>query len=402
MRVLILGGCGAVGLSLLYQLQALGHTAVVVDGRKPYHREEHEAALKGTVEEWVWDNIDLQGLEDRLAEDDGFDVLVDLTPSLDKRRVLLCGDVAGVPVVNASMVSETDDCHIEAAAFMDHRPRASNHPHVAAAGMNPGAVQAMVAEIIGEDEPEEIVVWEYDDTMPKGGFKGPSITWSPNESGAEVTRDWTFAAIARNRLDLIKDPLASPLYPFKAVGVPMGEVPIPADAEGQLIGHEECIYLAWEYDCPARFIYGFKPENMDLIVDGGHGANPELMLRSRKEELIGRDIVGVAVRIGGKWRGQYCELKNSAEMPLDSNATCYLAAAGVMAALLILDSAPPKPGVYLIHELPDYLDAFREIADVQEYEAGAASRAPVPAKPKPEELVSATKPQRYASLKGGL
>ena len=369
MKCLVIGGAGPVGVSLLYLFKALGWTAAVVDPLRPGHWPVHAEALRGTVEGWTEQKYTLDDLRARLATE-AFDAVIDLAPTFDKRRSVAVCDEAGVSLVNSTMVDWTEDIHIAAYNFLDRRPEAARRPHIVAAGMNPGAVNAMAEEIIRQTEPPDaIVYWEYDDTMPGcGRFRGPAITWCPSESTAEITEDWNFEVLEEGTVLLHEDALDWPLQKLGHAGVPMDLVPVPPAAEGFLIGHEECVYMGWRHDTAVKFVYGFHPENMRLIRAAGYDVKPELLVRGPHEELIGRDIVGVACRFDDDWRGQYCLLENSPEIPLDSNATCALVAAGVAAAVKVLAEAPPKPGVYLTHELKGYAAAFREMVYVHEYE----------------------------------
>ncbi len=136
MKCLVLGGGGAVGMGLLYQLKSFGWQASVVDPRRPKHWAYHQEKLKGTLLDWREQLLSLDDLRARLMAED-FDAVVDLTPTLDKRRSLLLCDELGVSLVNGTMVDYKDDIHIAAYNFLDDRPKASNCGHMLASGMNP-------------------------------------------------------------------------------------------------------------------------------------------------------------------------------------------------------------------------------------------------------------------------
>jgi len=377
MKCLVIGGGGAVGVSLLYLFKALGWRAMIVDPVRPKHWPVHEEALRGTIEGWTEQPYSLDHLHARLQKET-FDAVIDLAPTFDKRKSVTLCDEAGVSLINSTMVDWREDIHIAAYNFLDNRPQATRRPHIVAAGMNPGALNAMAEEIIRKTEqPDAIVYWEYDDTMPAcGKYRGPSITWCPSESAAEIIEDWSFEVLEEGCVLLHEDAMDCPLQKLERAGVPLDLVSVPQGAEGFLIGHEECIYMGWRHDTAVKFVYGFHPENMRLIRAAGYDLEPELLLRQKHEELIGRDVVGVACRFEDEWRGQYCVLENSPILPLDTNATCALVAAGVAAAARVLCEGNPKPGVHLTHELKDYMRAFRTFAQVHEYELidGASRR----------------------------
>lgn len=371
MRCLIIGGGGPVGISLLYIFKNLGWTAAVVDPRRPMNYPAHQKALGGTLEKWTIQHYSMGDFQHRVASET-FDVVVDLTPTLDKRATMVYCDILGIPLINSTMVDYKDDIHIAAFNFICERPHVSNKAHVAASGMNPGALNAMAEEIIqtklGGEAPDEIVYWEYDDTIPASGkFSGPSTTWCPGESGAELTEDWTFEVLEEGSVLLHEDALSWKPQSFRKIGVPFSKVPVPPDGDAFLCGHEECLYMGWRHDTAVKFIYGFHAENMKLMRSGGHNQSPELMVREADMELTGTDYVGVAVRRGDQWHGQYCTMTNSAELPMDTNATCWLVASGMAASVLTLNNGATKAGVYLTHEMPGWMDAFRSLIKVNEY-----------------------------------
>jgi hypothetical protein len=243
--------------------------------------------------------------------------------------------------------------------------------------MNPGALNAMAEEVIRQHgAPEQICYWEYDDTIPQGGFRGPSTTWCPGESSAEMAEDWTFEVLEEGTILLHEDALSWAAQSFRGCGAPLAALGIPADADAFLIGHEECVYMGWRHDTAVRFVYGFHPENMKLIRQAGYGFVPELLVRTPERRLFGRDAVGVSCLLGNQWVGRYCLLENSPELPCDTNATCWLVACGLVASCRVLAEETVQPGVHLTHELTGYLSAFRSLAEVRECTAPAEAAAP--------------------------
>ena len=368
MRCLLLGGGGPVGVAVLHLLKQLGWSAWVVDPRKPRNPAQSMGPLGPVLEGWTERQFSLDDLAELLRARQ-FDLLVDLTPTLDKRRSVLLADELGVSVVNSTMVDYQDDIHVAAFGFIYERPQVKRRPHVAAAGMNPGALNAMAEEVVrGHGAPDQICFWEYDDTIPQGGFRGPSTTWCPGESGAEMSEDWTFEVVEEGTILLHEDALSWAPQSFRGCGAPLEALGIPPEGDAFLIGHEECVYLGWRHDTAVRFVYGFHPENMRLIRQAGYGFVPELLVREPGRELSGRDIVGVSCRYdeAGQWVGRYCLLENSPALPCDTNATCWLVAGGVVAACKLLAGETVQPGVHLTHELTGYLPAFRSLVQVRE------------------------------------
>ncbi|MEI6235127.1 MAG: hypothetical protein WCT04_18880 [Planctomycetota bacterium] len=375
MRCLIVGGGGPVGISLLYILKNLGWSAAVVDPRRPMDYAAHQKALGSALEKWTIQHYSMGDFQHRVSAEK-FDAVIDLTPTLDKRATMTYCDNLGIPLVNSTMVDYKDDIHIAAFNFICERPHVVNQAHVAASGMNPGALNAMAEEIIQTqldgEAPDEIVYWEYDDTIPANGkFPGPSTTWCPGESGAELTEDWTFEVLEEGSVLLHEDALSWTPQSYRGIGVPFKKLPIPADGDAFLCGHEECLYMGWRHDTAVKFIYGFHAENMKLIRGGGYNQSPELLIREPEMELHGTDYVGVAVRDGDTWYGQYCTFSNSPELPTDTNATCWLVASGMAASVLALAKTKTKPGVYLTHEMPGWMEAFRSLIKVHEYTVSA-------------------------------
>ena len=379
-RCLLLGAGGPVGTAILYLLKQLGWTVSAADPKRPAHQRYHALHLKGTLEEWSTKHYTLNDLRKKLTAEH-FDLVLDLTPTLDKRESILICDELGVSLVNSTMVDYKDDIHIAAFNFITDRPVATRCPHVVASGMNPGALNAMAEEIIAEySQPDAICYWEYDDTIPRDGvLAGPSTTWSQGEAGDEMAEDWTFEVVEEGTVVLHEDALSWNPQSFQSCGVPVKEFGIPEDADAMLIGHEECVYMGWRHDTASKFVYGFHPENMKLIRAAGYGWRPHLLTNQEKMPLVGRDIVGVACRYveDDSWVGCYCELANTPEVPPDTNATCLLVAAGVVASALHLARGTMKPGIYLTHEVPGWMRAFRSLVKTHSYqvEGGRVEKA---------------------------
>jgi hypothetical protein len=368
MKCLVIGGGGPVGMALLYLLKQLGWTAAVVDPKRPRYQAVHDRLLAGTLESWTDQPYGLEELDRRLAAEP-FDAVVDLSPTMDKRRSIGLCDARGVSLVNSTMVDCKEDIHIAAYNFLDSRPTAQLRPHVVASGMNPGALNAMAEDVIRTHEkPDAICFWEYDDTVPADGvLRRPSITWCAGEASAEMDEDWNFEVIEEGTVLLHEDALSWTPQSFRACGVPLDQVPVPPGGDAFLIGHEECIYMGWRHDTAVKFIYGFHPENMRLIREAGWGFEPELLLCRPQAALQGGDIVGVACQYGDLWRGQYCRLANTPAIPADTNATCVLVASGLVASLAVLGQDGVKSGAHLTHELEEFMPAFRSVTKVHEY-----------------------------------
>jgi hypothetical protein len=351
-------------------MRRLGWRASAVDPVRPPHAEYHAAHLAGTLMDWTEKHFTPSDLELRLAKEPP-DLVIDLTPTLDKRESIVLCDAMGVSLVNSTMVDYKDDIHIAAFNFLDRRPPATRVPHIVAAGMNPGAVNAMAEEIIAAyDRPDAVCYWEYDDTLPADGvLAGPSTTWSQGEAGDEMTEDWTFEVVEEGTVILHEDALSWHPQNFSTCGVPIRELGIPADADSMLIGHEECVYTGWRHDTAVKFVYGFHPENMRRIRAAGYGWRPHLLVQDPARPLVGRDVVGVACRYlaDDTWVGAYCQLANTPDIPPDTNATCILVASGVIASALCLAGGGLKPGVHLTHEVPGWMKSFRTLADVRLY-----------------------------------
>ena len=370
-RCLLLGGGGPVGIASLYLMKKLGWTVSVADPLLPPHRKYHDVHLAGTLEGWAKKKYTLNDLRKRLTAE-RFDVVIDLTPTLDKRESIAICDELGVPLVNSTMVDYKDDIHIAAFNFVMERPVATRCGHVVASGMNPGALNAMAEEIIhAYDVPDAIVYWEYDDTLPcDGKLAGPSTTWSQGEAGDEMTEDWTFEVVEEGTVILHEDALSWHAQNFAACGVPMEHLNIPPGADALLIGHEECIYMGWRHDTAVKFVYGFHPENMKLIRAAGYGWRPHLLRQEENRPLMGRDLVGVACHYieDDSWIGYYCNWENTPDVPMDTNATCLLVASGVVSSAMLTATGQVKPGVHLTHEVPGWMKAFRSFAKVQAYQ----------------------------------
>lgn len=370
MRCLIIGAGGPVGIGLLQFIKQFGWTCVAADPRVPAHLAEHQAKLGPVLERWVMEKWGLPELDAALAREK-FDIVIDLAPTFDKRLSIGVCDKYGVSLINSTMVDFKDDIHIAAYNFIDNRPTAANRPHIVAAGMNPGAVNAMAEEIIKLNEvPHKIVFWEYDNSAPHDGvWTNSATTWCQGESHDEITCDWNFEVIEEGSVVLHEDALDWEMQQYADSGVPFDKVAVPPEAEAFLCGHEECIYLGWRHDTAVKFIYGLHPENMNWIRKNSYGGKPDLLVCTPGKPLLGRDVVGVSCRYDdtGEWIGQYCVLDNTIDTPPDTNATCILVAAGIAAAARVVENGVAPVGVHLTHELPTYLDAFKALVPVHSY-----------------------------------
>ena len=114
---LLLGGGGPVGVGTQYLLKKLGWTVSAVDPQIPPHKTYHDSELNGTIRDWTKKKYSLNDLRKRLAAEK-FDIVIDLTPTLDKKESILICDEAGVPLVNSTMVDCKDDIHIAAFNFV--------------------------------------------------------------------------------------------------------------------------------------------------------------------------------------------------------------------------------------------------------------------------------------------
>jgi hypothetical protein len=369
-RCLLIGGGGTVGTAAICLMKKLGWTVCVADPRRRPENGFHAHNFKGALTHWAEEEYTLDRLRARLQAEH-FDLVIDLTPTLDKRESLLICDEAEVSLVNSTMVDYKDDIHIAAFNFLCERPIAKRRPHIVASGMNPGAVNAMAEEIVRKyEQPDAICYWEYDETLPHNGIlPGPFTTWSQGESGDEICEDWTFEVIEEGTILMHEDALSWQAQNFRDCGVPAKDLKIPDNADPFLIGHEECIYMGWRHDTAVKFVYGFHPQNMKLMRAAGYGWKPHVLVNEPQQPLVGRDIVGVACRYDDddSWVGQYCELKNSPYIPSGTNATCILVAAGVVASGLHLMRTRVAPGVHLTHELPGWMKDFRSLVQVRSY-----------------------------------
>lgn len=369
MKCLVLGGGGTVGIALLYLLKKAGMAVAVVDPLKPALYPIHEKRLKGTLLEWKEEAYTLQKLDERLKSE-SFDAVIDLAPSLDKPESLAVCDKRGVSLINATIAAYGRGVHAVARNFLNNRPAMNQRAHIVAAGMNPGALNALAEEIIQRNErPTQIVYWEYDDTAPASGtFEEPSITWCPCESAQEIDEDRAFEVVKKGKILLHDSPLEWEPQDYRACGAPLDQLRVPPGGDALLIGHEECVYMGWRHDTACKFIYGFHPENMTLMRKASGNLKVNLLRQAKDVHLKGGDVVGVSCRFDGHWRGAYCHLDNSPAIPLDTNSTSMLVASGIAAAIIVLKNNHVGPGVHLTHELENYVPAFRSLVPVREFE----------------------------------
>ena len=240
--------------------------------------------------------------------------------------------------------------------------------------MNPGAVNAMAEEIIASyEQPDAICYWEYDDDPALDGvLPGPSTTWSQGESGDEIIEDWTFEVIEEGTVLLHEDALEL------------------APAEFRILRRAR---RGPEHSRRRRRLAD-RPRGVHLHgLAARHGRQVRLRLPPEEHGVDAGGRLRLAARIcwcrttGGPGRAAtssaspaatttttlgsatLLRIEQLARVPADTNATCLLVAAGIVASGLHLEKAKVKPGVYLTHELSGLDEGLSCPVAVHSYES---------------------------------
>jgi hypothetical protein len=291
-------------------------------------------------------------------------VVVDLVPEIHKLEMLRVADEFGVSLVNATSTEAAAETAERACIAHGLRLHRSRRPHVLAAGMNPGIVNALAMDVVrAHGIPERITFFEWDGTAPARGMTSPpGVAWSPHEFLLELTDDRVFDMDLSGTMR-IRDATAATLPAEALAGIPgaLESCPwIPSDAEGLLIGHEECYYVARLLLRPVRYVYASHPAAI-AAARSGLPIDPRPLVRDSQGELVGANTVGVSVEYGDRVVVRHMTAENRADgsvsWPHGSNATSWLVGVGLVAAVQsVLDLRYRyEPCVRFTHDLPGHL-----------------------------------------------
>jgi hypothetical protein len=283
-------------------------------------------------------------------------IVVDLVPESDKYKNLSRCDERGIHYVNATVCTDTGDNLSDSEQFMWWPFGKLTTAHIVSSGMNPGAVNAMAASIVKTyGFPKEIIIWEYDDTGSTIGTKWPAITWCKNEAFLEICQDWAFEVISRGEMRVFAGPQRAKRRLLSAEQIPWQLLKIPEHADALLLGHEECIQMGWRWNCACKFLYALHPDNMAYWSKLWNSDELSLLMKRQYDPLTGSDTVGVSLKYESSIEHAWVQKSNSdADIPIDSNATCWLVAAGIAASVRALLAGNLEAGVFT----PDQVDGW--------------------------------------------
>ena len=327
MKVLILGANGLCGTSLVPLIEDLfpDLELILVDPDEESGPRIIRAAPKADE---LWHILPALGLKKG-------DAIIDLTTDLNKLDVIQVADTLGISVINATMCAEGSGS-LSMVDVLDERLHFAKHkwnaPHMAGCGMNPGNINALLGLLVTRfGKPVDVTQWEMDTTIPFKWDGEGFATWSPSEFASEWGDEATWEMDGRKVL--------------WASGPPIDNIwKMPNGNFGTLCQHEELIKWAWKYDCKARYLYGYSPKAMDAIEKNIRDGFELPLCRKLKWRVpTGKDTIALQVEFeGGYAKGSFSFDNSDKRIPIGSNATSYLVACGVCAALSILQGGLPE------------------------------------------------------------
>lgn len=266
------------------------------------------------------------------------DILIDLTTELCKVDVMQIADSAKVSCINATCC-EKDRGSLSLVDLLDKNLLLARYKwqasHIAGAGMNPGNINALLTMMVERfGNPLDVTEWEMDSTIPFHWDGEGFATWSPAEFASEFSDESTFEVNGKGVVF--------------ADGPPIDNlVKMPDGNKGALCQHEELLKWGWEYGCVARYLYGYPPESMEAITKNiKDGLDLPLCRKLKGRTPSGKDTIGLHVEFESGEADAYITASNDDEsIPVGSNATSYLVACGICAAINMLMSES-NPGLH--------------------------------------------------------
>jgi saccharopine dehydrogenase-like NADP-dependent oxidoreductase len=334
MKIVVIGAEGLAGTSLMSLLAAHRPDIQVVA-----YDSDPESEPPVRCEEIKLENLGAMLRTERP------DAMIDLAPEMDKEQSLKICDDHDVSVINATLC----DGGLEATAlrrYLDPKlslaTRKWRRPHLMGCGANPGTVNALVAMMVERAgrPPVDVTLWEMDSTLPfKWNGEGFS-TWSPKELASEWGDESTWEVVGQN----LKWPGGPPIDNLRTVAMPDGTT-----ITGVLCQHEEVLRLGYRFNCPVRYVYAFSPDCQAAIIRNLR-ENYDLPLVRKMPGRVpdGGDKIGAIIDFGGGMvmRGSFEAHNQDAAIPDGSNATSYLVACGLMAAIAMLPSVIQQPRLW--------------------------------------------------------
>ncbi|HLO02681.1 MAG TPA: saccharopine dehydrogenase NADP-binding domain-containing protein [Symbiobacteriaceae bacterium] len=230
----------------------------------------------------------------------------------------------------------------------------TNTTAIIGTGMNPGVVQWMALEMMKREPyraPLGLYVVEHDDTF----FADPAAadpktiytTWAPDCFLDEAITCLPMFVSHRTPL-FLRDPVYA-----QGFQVRLGSI----EFEGCLMPHEEILSLCTLFDMEGGFLYRVNEHTTRLIQ--AHLANldavwqlPKQVLDPSRDNLTGRDLVGVLLVYADKETFMYNVMTNQAvHERFGVSATYFQVACGVYSALASLLLDPLPNGVFTVDEL---------------------------------------------------
>ena len=365
-NILVLGAFGGVAnafLRLLSEKYKLKNKFVLLD--KKYSAELNlEKNYNGLNCECIRQEILLPEKENEYSDIlKKFEIsfVIDLT-DMDSIPVLEATNRAGISYLNTAMNDELKNTDDLVSYIYQNQKNITNAAHIIGAGMNPGNVNVWVRNGIEKfGIPNEIVHFEFDDSMSMNGWK-PIITWSPLEFLTESVYNPGGVALGLNRIQKMLPNALKNLVDMEEFLSPV--LKLETYPRGLPIVHEENVVLANKYNIPSKFIYAIHPETIShmerVYAEKGTVGLEDLVYGGNVNiPLSGKDFIGVILKYPDKDVYYYNFVENKSIS--GTNATCHQVGVGVLAAFLVQLGGLPR-GIHFTNDLYD-TDIFKYISE---------------------------------------
>ncbi len=369
--VLVLGSSGRCATALLHLLaDRLPEARVVgVDPAAPPQRPEAVSSLFLAEHR---ERLDVErGELPELVATHGVDVVVDLATEDQLALWRQASAAGGVSVVNTTITTADTEVwdRMQVGLGLSRDPAAS--VHVFNTGMNPGIVGYWAVEAAARwGRPEEVVIWEYDDTTWADGWQ-PGVTWEVEDFIAETFVDAAMAMDGRGQPRFLDRPAIEAPEALAPLLAGAG-LDVPPEAVGMTVPHEELVTIAEALDCPARFLYALHPRTVDhvarLHLDGGvRPDHLDRLVNLPDRELVGRDRVAALLRYPER-SVHIVNRRGHGDLPDGTNGTALQVAAGAWAGLATVLEGRLEGGVYFPEDLvgTGYGRRVRDVLEVEE------------------------------------
>ncbi|HRY31193.1 MAG TPA: hypothetical protein P5328_02285 [Candidatus Paceibacterota bacterium] len=301
-------------------------------------------------------DIVLQNIELVLADikhKHDISIVLDLT-DCETFPILQAADKLGLSYLNCSLNNGDESMKNFVRDYKSFTQKFKNNAHLLSIGMNPGIINHLVVRgVLEYGIPKEFVEIEYETGFPEKDVGRPFITWSRKQFLLESVLSGSGycgsgGKYVESKSSAIEHPIKTEefLSPIKK----FDSYPL-----GMIVPHDEIISMSRIIEVPGRFVYAIHPVSLsrlrEIFNKKGNVVESDIdLLDGVTKKLIGSDLIGVWLFYDDKKICYFCEVNHKDVS--GTNATLFLVAVGVLAALMDFISNPLlENGVSFVNEL---------------------------------------------------